>query len=270
MYFVLHGLWYFIFHVFVAALLLVAHSCFHFSDSCIFLQAEFRHIACCRILKRHLQSFSGCDCLAFVVFTFGMSVLLFPDFMHDILLMPLNSSRICCIFSCRCVLLAHLMHFLIILLNSFNLCFSPFAVSPLLNESSDLISFIDLFIDVFLRLRHNISSLCFSLAAAAFSSLRLRVAAATMLASSSRSSAATAPTKILSSAWSNSVDSANEQVRCCCGFHNNSHFVVLGFGGCGVCVSVFTRMVYCLSYRTRSSRSHRHCSCGVGVFVPAR
>ena len=33
-------------------------------------------------------------------FTFGMSVLFLPDFIHEKLLIPLNSSRIRCVFSC--------------------------------------------------------------------------------------------------------------------------------------------------------------------------
>ena len=62
-------------------------------------------------------------------FTFGMSVLCLPEFIHDLLLMPLNSSRIRCIIQFRFVLFLSLMHFLTFLFNSFSWCLSPFIVS---------------------------------------------------------------------------------------------------------------------------------------------
>ena len=68
------------------------------------------------------------------------SVLFLPDFMHDMLSMPLNSSRILCIFSCRFALFLPLMHFFDPLAQFFQLVFVSFrSVSPFLNESSDLI-----------------------------------------------------------------------------------------------------------------------------------
>ena len=77
-----------------------------------FSKVGFQHKDCCRIHRRHLQSlFSPCDCTTFCRFffffffffffkNFGISTLFFTDFVQDMLLIPLNSSKSRCIFSC--------------------------------------------------------------------------------------------------------------------------------------------------------------------------
>ena len=105
--------------------------------------------------------------------------------MHDILLMPLNSSTIRCILSiCSFYVLDalfdHLAQFSRLVFVSFR------SVSSFINEPSDLIvSFIDLFILVFLRPRHISCFLCFFFGCLLHSCLHPN-SAAVMFASSPR------------------------------------------------------------------------------------
>ena len=196
--------------------LLVAHSCFHVLRLLYFCsKLSFGKLLAVEFTKDMCNSFSGCDCLAFVVFTFGMSDPFLPDFMHDILLMPLNSSRICCIFSCRFVLVLSNDAFFAPLAQFFQFVFFSFrSVSPLLNESSDLmVSFTGLFVFVFLRLRHNIFFLCF-FCGCCFVCIFTQVACCFGMCFF---------TQILCC-----CDACIFiQIECCCGSHNKSHFHVL-------------------------------------------
>ena len=72
--------------------------------------------------------FSRCDCTTFVVFNFwNKHSLLRLFFLQDMFLIPLNFSKIRCIFLYFWFFL-FLMHFLICLLSSFKWCFSPLAI----------------------------------------------------------------------------------------------------------------------------------------------
>ena len=161
MYFILCELWYFIFHVFKTSFLLIVHSCF-LRVLYFFSRLSFGIWHAVEFTKGICNSFSGCDCLAFVVFHSRMNVF-FPSrfyalctfdaskFFQNLLFLSLSFLFFfpCCIFWSSC--------------SYPSICvFSFRGVSPLLNESSDfIVSFTGLFIFVFLRPRHNVSSLCF-------------------------------------------------------------------------------------------------------------
>ena len=187
LYFIFCELWHFIYHVFVTAFLLGVVRVVYFISKLIFgrkLAVEFTDIC---------YSFSWCDCLAFLVFHF-LDERAFPfRFNAWSTFDACESSKNRCIFSCRFVLFRSLMHFLILLLNSFSLCFllsQCFASPQWVFWSHRLLHWsFHFFCSCDLDLTSVLSA--FSLAAAAFVSsprLRVAVASATNLLSASTTS----------------------------------------------------------------------------------
>ena len=251
LYFILCEVWSFISHVFVTALSSRCSFLFpSFEGLVLLLQADFRHDGLLQNLPKTFQQFLSLDVIVSPLSfcTFGMSVLFLPDFMHDVLWMTLNSiQNPLYLYLSFCSLLS-LMHFLILLLNSFSWWFVSFHnVSPLLNESSDLIvSFIRSFQFLFscdLDITPVLSAFSLDAAAAAFVSsltiaclllLQQRVCfqlALFLLLGRSR----------LHSKWRAPASSTT-----------SPPISTFELGGCGV--RVFIRMECCCGFLNKSSR----------------
>ena len=92
--------------IIITAFSFCVRSCSRFLEGfALLLRIVLLHKACCRYSpKTWAIPFLDVIVSPFSFFTFGMSVLFLPDFMHDMFLMPLNSSGIRCIISCLFVL----------------------------------------------------------------------------------------------------------------------------------------------------------------------
>ena len=194
---------------------------------------------------------SGISFLSF--FTFGMSVIFLSDLKHDLLLIPLNSSKspLYLFLSCCSSVWDALFGFYCSILSVGVCLLSQCFVSP--QRVVDLIiSFTGLFIfTYFLATSPSLRVfLFFSWAAAAFvSSLGLPASAEFVIlcccgACTFIQRVCCCGVRVFTT------------IACCCCFSNESAFNFLCFYSCGV--RVIIRMA-CCGFRNKSSRSHLHC-----------
>ena len=213
------------------------------------LQSDFQHVACCRIHRWHLQ-------YLFLMWLSRLCLFHFRDKRSfpsrfcawktfdasEFLQNPLYTFLSFCSSSISDAFFDPLAQF-------FQLVFVSFrGVSPLLNESSDIIVCSPGFcFFIFLRHPHNFSSLCFFFGCCCVC-IFTRIACYCCMC---------VFTQILCCC-----------VECCCGVHvgiqcggpqNKSPTRVVELGGCGVCV--FIRMECCCGFRNKSS---------IRIFVPLR